>query len=229
MADVMLSIAAELAPRSKRPRGAQGWCADPGVQADMKEASQQRDKAKRSLCVYPNNGIPRKAVKTAGRNLEKVRKTAVLSFFWVHVRKLEASVRGGDHAGFYRRLKTMNLERKRDHNSQFIEDEHGSLLRDVEPDPNIAKGLEQRPENTTLGNQPTMQKLTADIRSLANGKAVGPDGVPVELFKIALNGDPALQQRLFDIPVSISKGGDIPQQWKDVIGKSAATTEVSRW
>ena len=28
MADVMLSIAAELAPRSKRPRGAQGWCAD---------------------------------------------------------------------------------------------------------------------------------------------------------------------------------------------------------
>ena len=28
MADVMLSIAAELAPRSKRPRGPQGWCAD---------------------------------------------------------------------------------------------------------------------------------------------------------------------------------------------------------
>ena len=40
MADVMLSIAAELAPRPKRPREPQGWCADPGVQADMNAAWQ---------------------------------------------------------------------------------------------------------------------------------------------------------------------------------------------
>ena len=55
--------------------------------------------------------------------LKKVHKTAVLSFFWAHVHKLEASVQEGDRAGFYRRLKTMNLEGKRDHNSQFIKDE----------------------------------------------------------------------------------------------------------
>ena len=60
-------------------------------------------------------------------------------------------------------------------------------------DLNIAEGLEQWSENTTLGNQPTKQELTDAIRSLANGKkAVGPDGVPVEPFKIALNGDPTL-------------------------------------
>ena len=41
------------------------------------------------------------------------------------------------------------------------------------------------------------------IRSLANGKAVGPDGVPAELFKIALDGDPALRQRLLNIVVGI--------------------------
>ena len=57
-----------------------------------------------------------------------------------------------------------------------------------------------------------MQELTDAIRSLANGKAVGPDGVPVELFKIALNGDPALRQRLLDIVVGIWRGGDVPQQ-----------------
>ena len=62
---------------------------------------------------------------------EKVRKTAVLSFFWAHVRKLEESVREGDQAGFYRRLKTMDLEGKRDHNMQLIKDEHGSMLGDV--------------------------------------------------------------------------------------------------
>ena len=52
-----------------------------------------------------------------------------------------------------------------------------------------------------------MQKLTDAIRSLANGKAVGPDGVSIELFKITLNGDPALRRRLLDIDVRIWRGG----------------------
>ena len=39
MADVMFSTAAELVQqRSKRPRGAQGWCAGPGVEAEMNAA-----------------------------------------------------------------------------------------------------------------------------------------------------------------------------------------------
>ena len=38
MADVVISTAAELVPRSKRPRGAQGWCAGPGVEAEMNAA-----------------------------------------------------------------------------------------------------------------------------------------------------------------------------------------------
>ena len=38
MADAMLSTATELVPRSKRPRGAQGWCAEPGVEAEMNAA-----------------------------------------------------------------------------------------------------------------------------------------------------------------------------------------------
>ena len=53
MADVMLSIAAELALRSKRPRGAQGWCADPGVHDEMNAAWQQREEARRSLRADP--------------------------------------------------------------------------------------------------------------------------------------------------------------------------------
>ena len=43
MVDVMLSTAAELVPRSKRPRGAQGWCAGPGVEAEMNAVWQQRE------------------------------------------------------------------------------------------------------------------------------------------------------------------------------------------
>ena len=70
-------------------------------------------------------------------------------------------------------------------------------------DPTIAEGLDQWPENMPLGVQPTMQELADAIRSLANGKAVGPDGVSVDLFKITRNGDPALRRRLLDTVVRI--------------------------
>ena len=46
-----------------------------------------------------------------------------------------------------------------------------------------------------------MQELTGAIPSLANGKAVEPDGVSVELFKITLNDDPAQRRKLLDIVV----------------------------
>ena len=61
-----------------------------------------------------------------------------------------------------------------------------------------------------------MQELTDTIRSLANRKAVGPDGVFVELFKITLNGDPALRRRLLDIVVRIWRESEV-QQWKYAI------------
>ena len=68
-----------------------------------------------------------------------------------------------------------------------------------------------------LGVQPTIQELTHAISSLTNGKAIGPDGVSVELFKITLNGDPALRRRLLDVVVRILRGNEVPQQWKYAI------------
>ena len=65
MADVMLSTAAELVPRSKRPRGAQGWCAGPRVEAEINAVWQQRDEARRHLRTEPYNSNLRKAVKRA--------------------------------------------------------------------------------------------------------------------------------------------------------------------
>ena len=81
MDDVMLSTAADLVPRSKRPRGAQGWCASPGEEAEMNAAWQQREEARRHLQAEPHNSNLRKPVKMAGKNLRKVRKAAMLSFF----------------------------------------------------------------------------------------------------------------------------------------------------
>ena len=78
-------------------------------------------------------------------------------------------------------------------------------------DSNIAKIVHQWLENIPIfvEVQSTMQELTDAIRSLANGKkAIGPDGVPVELFKIPLSTlIPPLQRRLLDIVVYIWMGG----------------------
>ena len=176
VADVMLSTAAKLVPRSKRPRGAQGCSAGPGVETEMNAAWQQREKARRHLRAEPQNKNLRKVVKMAGKNLRKVRKAAVLSFCWDFVGKLETRTREGDPAGFYKHLKTMNLEGKRDRSSAYVKDENGVLLRGVELirerwvrwfhtllnaksprlDPNIAEGLDQWPKNMPLGVQPTM-------------------------------------------------------------------------
>ena len=163
MADVMLSTAAKLVPRSKRTHGAHGWRAGPGVEAEINAAWQQREEARRHLRAEPRNSNLRKAVKMAGKKLRKVLKAAVLSFFWDVVRKPETRTQEGDQAGFYKHLKTMNLQGERDRSSAYVKDESGVLLRDVELirerwvrwfhtllnaksprlDPNIAEGLDQ--------------------------------------------------------------------------------------
>ena len=188
MADVMLSTVAELVPPSKRPRGAQGWCAGPGTEIEMSAAWQQREEMRRHLRAELQSSNVRKAVKMAGKNLRKVRKAAGLSFFWDFVRKLEARAREGDQAGFNEHLKTMSLKGKRDRSSAYVKDENGVFLREVELireqwirwfhallnaklprlDPNIAEGLDQWSENMPLGVQSTMQELTDAIRLLAN-------------------------------------------------------------
>ena len=143
----------------------------------MNAAWQQREEARRHQRAEPYSSNLRKAVKMAGKNIRKVRKAAVLSFFWYFVRKLKTCTRKGNQAGFYKHLKTMHLEGKRDRSSGYVKDENGVLPRDVEPirkrwvrwfhsflnaksprlDPNIAEGLDQWPENVPLGVQPTMQ------------------------------------------------------------------------
>ena len=68
----------------------------------------------------------------SGKNLRKMLKAAMLSVFWNFVRELETRTREGNQASFYKHLKTMNLEEKRDSSSAYVKDENGVLLRDVE-------------------------------------------------------------------------------------------------
>ena len=150
----------------------------------MNATWQQRVEVRGHLRAEPHSSNLRKAVKMDEKKLRKVRKAAVLSLFRGFVRKLKTQTQEGDQAGFYKRLKTMNLKEKWDLSSEYVKDENGVLLRDVELvrerwvrwfhtllnaksprlDPNIAEGLDQWPENMPLRVQPTMQELTDAIR-----------------------------------------------------------------
>ena len=128
MADVMLSTAAELVPRSKRPRRSTGLVRG----ARMNAAWQKREGCEKAPTRRTPQLQPSKVREDGWKNLRKVRKAAVLSVFWDFVRKLETRTREGDQAGFYKHLKTMNLEGKRARSSAYVKDENGVLLRDVE-------------------------------------------------------------------------------------------------
>ena len=203
----------------------------------MNEEWQQREAPRRRLRAKLHNSNLRKAEKMSGKNIRKIRKAVVLSFFWVFVRKLETRAWEGYQTGLYKHLKTMNLEGKRDHSLAYIKYEDGTFLREVELirkrwirwfhtifnakspklDPNITEGLDQWPENMPLGVQSTMRELTDAIRSLVNGKVVGTDGISVELFKITINGHPALRRER-STSKSLVFGG----------GKGAAAVEICR-
>ena len=82
-----------------------------------------------------------------------------------------------------------------------------------------------------------MEELTVAIRSLAIEKAVGLDGVSVELFKMTYSSHPAVRRRLLRIAVCRMGGrsaASIPLSWYSTKTKggsdkvSVATTGVSR-
>ena len=52
---------------------------------------------------------------------------------------------------------------------------------------------------------------------MANLKAVGPDGLPVELLKLGLQQDRTILLELHRVTTTIWREGNVPQQWKDAV------------
>ena len=141
-----------------------------------------------------------------------------------------------DQRGFYKHLKcTVGLEDTKARSAEIIRDEDGTLLRDkvrirerwarfcqnllntksLKLDPTII--LPPRPPKLSLEDEPSMDEMTEALKGMSNWKAVGPDGLPVELLKI---DHPAFAQCFHNILVNVWSTGEVPQQWKDAIIKS---------
>ena len=253
MADIILSTTDELAPRSKHPRGAQGWYAGPGVEADVNEAWQQREETRRHLRAQPHSSNLRKTVKMAGKKLRKVRKAAVLSFFWDFVRKVETRDREGTQAGFYKHLKTMNLKGKRDRSSAYVKDGDGVLLRDVKlirkqwvrwytlsSTPSHQSSTRTSPMALTNSPRTCQQEFSPRCRSWQapparwrTEKLSDRTESPLTCSRSPSTvippcaGDCSISQFVFEGGVRSRSSGNMPSSWYSIkrrIGKSAAIT-----
>ena len=183
VADVMLSTAVELAPRSKRPCGAQGSCAGAGTEAEMNAAWQQRGGEEAPTCTSPQQQ-PSKGHEDGWTKSWEGSQGCRAELF-VGVRLQTRNTHSRRRPDRLLHSNTMNLDGNRDHSSAFVKDEDSVLLQDVELirerwiqwfhtlfngklpklDLNI---VDQWPENMPLGVQSTMQDLAGAILSLTS-------------------------------------------------------------
>ena len=62
-----------------------------------------------------------------------------------------------------------------------------------------------------LGDELTMDEMTAVIQGMPNWIAVGPDSLPSELLKI---GHPKFIRYFHNLLVNVWRTGNVPQHWK---------------
>ena len=85
----------------------------------------------------------------------------------------------------------------------------------------------------SLDDGPSRYEVEEAIRAMANRKAVGPDGLPVELQKVLVEGDSDNLASFHEIVVAVWRRGHVPQQWKDatikVLHKKKDRTECGKY
>ena len=126
------------------------------------------------------------------------------------------------------------MEGKRTFNSQCTKDEEGRLLQDnalirerwvrwfrkllntKSPTlhPTIVGELKTWLPCRPPDDVPSRYEVEKAIRALANRKAVGLDGLPAELLKVADEGESDTLGKFQEVIVAVWRGGGVPQQWK---------------
>ena len=100
--------------------------------AETRAVWQEWEAARELLPADPSSRNLRKYLKAGGKRRKRVRVEAVQRFFEEFVSQLEVRIKDGDQGGFYKHLKGMDLEGRISCSVQYIKDEEGRLLRDME-------------------------------------------------------------------------------------------------
>ena len=92
----------------------------------------------------------------------------------------------------------------------------------------IIEGLSQKPTALSLGDPPVVSETKKALRSMVNGKAIGPDELPAELLKLVLSDSShEILLAFHDIIVDVWMTGEVPQEWKRRLHKRSTQKEGS--
>lgn len=71
-----------------------------------------------------------------------------------------------------------------------------------------------------------MAEMEDELRSMANRKAIGTDGLLAKLLKLNLDGDVNILEKNYDVVAAVWKGGIVPLKWKRCFTKRPYSTEL---
>ena len=258
--DTLLRSAEEVMPGQIRQSRISGLLEDEAMHDEFEEAWTEREEARKAVHGTLAGGSAFRALRKACKKLRDAIQAAEDRYLEVFICELEEFIVAGDLRGWYGHLKGgWKLQGKKLRGAQYIRDENGKLLR--KPDEirarwrryftsllnttsatlnrTIIEGLSQKPIALSLGDPPVVSDTKKALRSMANGKAMGPDELPAELLKLGLSDSShEILLAFHDIIVTVWMTGEIPQEWKDAtikfytrrrIGPNVATTGASLW
>ena len=237
-----------------------GLLEDEAMHDEFEEAWTEREEARKEVNSTLAGGSAFRALRKACRKLKETMQAAEDRYLEVYACELEEFIVAGDVRGWYEHLKGgWKLQRKKLGSAQYIRDENGKLLRKLEEirarwrryftsslnttsatlNRTVIEGLSQKPTALSFGDPPVVSEKKKTLRSMANGKAMGPDELPAELLKLGLSDSShEILLAFHDIIVAVWMTGKVPQEWKDAtvnslhkrrIGPSVATKGASLW
>ena len=258
--DTLLRSADEVMPGQIRQSRISGLLEDEAMHDEFEEAWTERDEARKAVHGTLAGGSAFRALRKACKKLREIIQAAEDRYLEVFACELEEFIVAGDLRGWHGHLKGgWELQGKKFRSAQYIRDENGKLLRKLDEirarwrryftsllnttsatlNRTIIEGLSQKPTALSLGDPPAVSETKKARRSMANGKAMGPDELPAELLKLELSDSSHEILLAFqDILVAVWMTGEVPQEWKDATIKvlhkkmdrtSVATTGVLLW
>ena len=237
LTDTLLRSAEEVMPGQIRQSRISGLLKDKAMHDEFEEVWMEREEARKAVHGTLAGGPAFRALRKACRKLRETMQTAEDRYLEVYACELEEFIVAGDVRGWYGHLKGgWKLQGKKLGSAQYIRDENGKLLRKLDEicarwrryftsllsttsaalNRTVIEGLPQKPTALSLGDPPVVSETKQALRSMANGKAMGPDELPAELLKLGLSDSShEILLAFHDIIVAVWMTGEVPQEWKD--------------
>ena len=253
--DTLLRSAQEVMSGQIRQSHLSGLFEDKAMHAKVEEAWTERGEARKAVHGTLGGDSALRVLWKACRKLMDTMQAAEDRYLEMYACELEEFTLAGDMRGRYGDLKGgWKLQDKKVGSAQFIRDEVGELLGKLEEirarwrryfasllsttsvalNRTLIEGLLPKSVALSLGDPPVVNETKKALRSMANGKAMGPDELPAELLKLGLSDSSHEILLAFQgIIVAVWMTGEVPQEWKGatirVLHKKKDRTECSNY